>query len=130
MDFGAQEIHAVYVQCLSFGIDFTHEDFAFHAEEGGNGSSGYAVLAGAGFGDEAGLAHPFCLKGRADAVCVLMGAGVVEVFSFKKDLGSTDILGKIFSIIERRFTTDILFQKLIQFCLKRRICLTFSIGFF
>lgn len=96
VDFGAQKFHAVYVQCLSFGIDFTHEDFAFHAEEGGNGGSGYAVLAGAGFGNEAGLAHPFCQEGLADAVIDLVGAGVVEVFSFQEDAGAAQVFS-IFS---------------------------------
>ena len=48
---------------------------------GSGGGGGYAVLTGAGLGNEAGLAHPFCQKGLADAVVDLMGAGMVQILS-------------------------------------------------
>lgn len=129
MDFGAQEFHAVYVQRLSFGIDFTHEDFAFHAEEGGDGGSGYAVLAGTGFGNEAGLAHPFCQKGLADAVIDLVGAGVVEVFSFQEDAGAAQIFFHIFCFIEHGGAAGVVHEEAVEFVLEFPVFFAFFKGF-
>ena len=42
---------------LAFDIVRAHVDDAFQAELGADRGRGHAVLAGAGFGDDAGLAH-------------------------------------------------------------------------
>jgi hypothetical protein len=55
----AQQPHSVDVQRLALDVFRTHVDHAFHAEAGGDGSGGHAMLTGAGFGDQPGLAHPF-----------------------------------------------------------------------
>ncbi len=57
---------------------------------GTGGGRGDAVLAGAGFGDHACLAHPQRQQCLADRVVDLVSTGVIEVFTFEPDLGSPD----------------------------------------
>ena len=52
-----EQAHAVYVELLAAHVFLAHVHNAFHAEEGADGGRGYAVLPGAGFGDDAMLAH-------------------------------------------------------------------------
>ena len=58
-DFGAQKSHASHVQGLSFHVDLAHVDSALQPEAGADGRGGDAVLAGAGFGDDAFFAKSF-----------------------------------------------------------------------
>ena len=53
-------------------------------EQGGRGGGGHAVLAGAGLGDEAGLAHPLGEQRLAEHVVDLVRAGVVEVLALEQ----------------------------------------------
>ena len=46
------------------------------------------MLAGAGLGDDAGLAHALGQHRLTDRVVDLVGAGVVEVFAFEVNLGT------------------------------------------
>ena len=46
------------------------------------------MLAGSGFGDDAGLAHAFCKENLPQGVVDLMGARVVELISLEIDLGT------------------------------------------
>lgn len=74
MDLGAEETHAVDVQCLTLGIFLAHEDFAFHAEEGSGRCGSYAVLACAGLGNDSCLAHSLGKECLAKDVIDLVGA--------------------------------------------------------
>jgi hypothetical protein len=53
----AQQLHAVDVLGLALDVLAAHVDHAFQAEARADGGGGDAVLAGAGFGDDARLAH-------------------------------------------------------------------------
>ena len=55
--FGAQQPHAEDIQALAAHVLFAHVDDALQAEQRADGGGGDAVLAGAGFGDDALLAH-------------------------------------------------------------------------
>ena len=56
-----------------------------HAEQGGDGGGGHAVLARAGLGDEPRLAHAPGQQGLAQGVVDLVGAGVGQVLALEVD---------------------------------------------
>ncbi len=51
------------------------------------------MLAGAGLGDDAGLAHALGKQDLADAVVDLVRAGVVQLFALEIDLRAAEMLG-------------------------------------
>ena len=87
-DLGAEQVHPGDVERLAAGVDRAHVDGAVEAEVRRGGGAGDAVLAGAGLGDHAGLAHPPGEQRLAEHVADLVGAGVVEVLALEQDPGS------------------------------------------
>ena len=69
---GAEQLHAEDVQALALDVDRTHVHEALQPEQGRRGGSGDAVLAGAGLGDQAPLAHALCKKRLTDDVVDLV----------------------------------------------------------
>ncbi len=86
---GAQQLHAVDVRALAFHVFAAHVHHAFQSVAGANGGCGHTVLAGAGFGNHAGLAHALGEHRLADGVVDLVGAGMVQVFALQEDLCTT-----------------------------------------
>ena len=80
--------------CLAADVFFAHVDDAVEAEMGTGGGGGDAVLAGAGFGDHAALAHPQREQRLAERVVDFVGAGVVEVFALEPDLSAAALLAQ------------------------------------
>ena len=78
---------------------------------GTGGGGGDAVLAGAGFGDHALLAHPQREQRLAERVVDLVGAGVVEVFALEPDLRAAALLAQPLGVIERRRAADVVLQQ-------------------
>ncbi len=64
------------------------------------------MLAGAGLGDDARLAHALGEQGLADAVVHLVRAGVVQILALEVDLGAAADLGEALGVIDRRRTAD------------------------
>ncbi|GAA3067995.1 hypothetical protein GCM10020000_60450 [Streptomyces olivoverticillatus] len=93
-DLGAEHPHAGDVERLALGVDLAHVDGAFEAEEGAGGGGGDAVLARAGLGDDAGLAHALGEQRLAQHVVDLVGAGVVEVLALEEDAGAARVFGE------------------------------------
>ena len=77
-----------------------HIDVAGESEDGGGGGGGDAVLAGAGFGDDAFFAHAEGEECLAEGVVDFVGAGVVEVFAFEVDFGAAEGFGESAGEIE------------------------------
>ena len=75
---GAQQLHAEHVGLLAANVFFAHVDDALQAEAGTGRGGGHAVLAGAGLGDHALLAHPQREQRLAERVVDLVGAGVIR----------------------------------------------------
>jgi hypothetical protein len=60
------------------------------------------MLAGAGFGDDPGLAHAFGKQDLADAIVDLVRAGVIELVALEVDLRAAEMLGQPLGKIHRR----------------------------
>ena len=90
---GAEQVHPGDVERLAAGVDRAHVDGAVEPEVRRRGRAGDAVLAGAGLGDHAGLAHPPGQQRLAEHVADLVGAGVVEVLALEQDPGA-DLLAR------------------------------------
>ena len=82
----AEQFHAEDIQLLAANVFLAHVDVAFQPEQRADGGGGDAVLAGAGFRDDALLAHALRKQALAQAVVDLVRAGVVQVFAFQIDL--------------------------------------------
>ncbi len=61
-----------------------------------------AVLAGAGLGDDARLAHALGEQDLAEAIVDLVRAGVVQLLALEIDLRAAEMLGQPLGEIERR----------------------------
>jgi hypothetical protein len=91
---GAEQLHAVDVDLLPLDVDRAHVDDAIQTEARAHRRRGHAVLAGAGLGDDAALAHAARHQRLADRVVDLVRAGVVEVLALEQDLRAADTLGQ------------------------------------
>ncbi len=97
---GAEQLHPRDVEGLALDVDRAHVDGAVQPEVRRGGRAGDAVLAGAGLGDHAGLAHPPGEQGLAEHVADLVGAGVVEVLALEQD-PAAGLLGEPRRLVER-----------------------------
>ena len=90
---GAEQAHAKNVGLLPLDVGRAHVDFARQPEARAHGGHRHAVLAGAGLGDDAGLAHAAGEQDLAQAVVDLVAAGVVELVALEVDLGAAPAAG-------------------------------------
>ena len=84
-DLCAEQAHPVDIERLAYGILFSHEYHAFHSHERRGSRGGYAVLSGAGFGNQACLSHFFGQQRLAQHIVNLVGPGMVEVLALEID---------------------------------------------
>ncbi len=98
---GAQQPHPRDVERLARGVDRTHVDDALEPEQRTRGGRRHAVLAGAGLGDDAGLAHLPGQQGLTENVVDLVRPGVVEVFSLEEDPGVAGVLTQPLGLVQR-----------------------------
>ena len=82
---GAQQAHAEDVEPLAPHVLLAHVDHALEAEQRADRGGGHAVLAGAGLGDDAPLAHAPRQQRLAQAVVDLVRAGVQQVLALEVD---------------------------------------------
>ena len=99
---GAEQLHAEDVRLLPLDVGRAHEDHAFQPEAGADRRGGDAVLAGAGLGDDPGLAHPPRQQDLPEHVVDLVRAGVVELVALEVDLRAAEPLGQPLGEVERR----------------------------
>lgn len=107
----AQQPHPINVQCLPLGILLPHENHALHAHEGGGGGGGHAMLSCAGFGDEAGLAHPLGQQCLPQYVVDLVSAGVVEILPLEIDLCAAEIRRDLACIVQAAGAACVIVQQ-------------------
>ena len=118
---GPQQLHAEHIGGLTLDVGGAHIDDAGQAEAGADGGGRHPVLAGAGLGDDAGLAHAAGQQDLAHAVVDLVRAGVIQLIALEPDVGATVVLGQTLREIQRAGATDIVGQEVVQLGLERRI---------
>ena len=111
---GTEQLHAEDVGGLALDVDGAHVDGAGQAEQRAHGGGGDAVLAGAGFGDDAGLAHAAGQQDLAHAVVGLVAAGVVQLIALEVDLCAAEVLRQAFGEPERGGPADIVLQVVLE----------------
>ena len=117
---GAQHLHAEDVRLLPLDVDRAHVDDAVEAEARAGGRGGDAVLAGAGLGDDALLAHAPGEQDLAEHVVDLVRAGVVELVALEIDLRAAELLGQPLGEIERARPPDIVLEEAVELGLEGR----------
>ena len=109
-DLGAEHTHALDVGPLTADVEGAHVDAAGQAHQGAHGGRGYAVLPGAGFGDDAALAEVARQQHLADGVVDFVCAGVVQVFTLQVDVGA-DVLAEAAGVVEGGRAADVVAQQ-------------------
>ena len=107
---GAEQLHAEHVGLLPLDVGRAHVDGAGQAEQRAHRGGGDAVLAGAGLGDDAGLAHAPGQQDLAHAVVGLVAAGVVQLVALEVDLCAAELPGQPLGEPQRAGPADIMRQ--------------------
>jgi len=101
-DLGAEHLHAQNIQGLPLAVHRPHIDDALQPKHRGDRGGGDPVLARAGFGNDARLAHAAGEQDLADAVVDLVRPRVEQVLAFQIDLRSAQLPREPFRKVERR----------------------------
>ena len=125
---GAEQLHAEDVGRLALDVGRAHVDGAGQAEQRAHRGGGDAMLAGAGLGDDAGLAHAPGQQDLAHAVVGLVAAGVVQLVALEIDLGAAELLGQPFGEPQRAGTADVMLQVVLQVGVEGRVGLGRVVG--
>ena len=72
------------------------------------------MLTGAGFGDDARLAHAHRQQDLAEAIVDLVRAGVIELVALEVDFRAAEMLGQALGEIERRGAAHIMGPELVH----------------
>ena len=120
-DLGAEEAHAEHVERLPIHVFRAHIDMTLEPEQGAGGRARDPVLARAGFGDDAALAHAGGEQRLPQRVVDLVRAGVRQVFALQKDPRAARRFRQARRLVDRRRSADVVLEQAVQFCAKRRI---------
>src|SRR5262249_2695117 len=137
---GAQRLHAQHVRLLPLDVDHAHIDDAFEAEFRAHGRGRNPVHAGAGFGDDARLAHAAREQDLAEHVVHLVRAGVIEVLALEIDFRPThaalggrsvaEMRGQALGEIERRRPPDIVLEVGVHLAAEASVVLRLAVSRF
>ena len=97
----AEQLHPLHVRALAPHVLGAHVDDALEPEQRARGRGRDAVLAGAGLGDDARLAHALGEQALAERVVDLVRAGVQQVLALEVDR-VPDRLRQPLGVVERR----------------------------
>ena len=117
-DFGAKHAHAGDVEGLASHVFGAHIDGALQAEMRGDSCRGDAVLACAGFRDDARFAHSYSEEALADGVIDFVRAGVQEIFALQINARPAELRSETSGELQRRGTAGKIFQQGFEFGLK------------
>ena len=73
------------------------------------------MLAGAGLGDDALLAHAVASKRLADSVVDLVRAGVVQILALEQDLRAADFLRQALGLVDGAGPADVMLEVVVEF---------------
>ena len=113
LDRGAQQVHALHVGLLAAHVLGAHVHHALQVQQRAGGGDADAVLAGAGLGDHAALAHPLGQQRLAERVVDLVRAGVQQVLALEVD-GPAQLRGQPPGAVQRRGPARVVAQQLGQ----------------
>ncbi len=125
---GAEQLHPVNVDLLPLDVGGAHVHHAFQAQPRGHRGAGHAVLAGAGLGDDAGLAHAAGQQRLADGVVDLVRAGVVQVLALEQDLRAADLAAEPLGVVDRAGPADVVLEVLVVLGDEGRILARLIVG--
>ncbi len=120
LDLRAHQPHPLDVGLLAAHVLGAHVDDALDAEQRARGRGRDAVLAGAGLGDDARLAHPHGEQALAERVVDLVGAGVEQVLALEVH-GVADLVREALRVVERRRAPGEVAQQRAQLRLEVRV---------
>ena len=86
------------------------------------------MLAGAGLGNDARLAHAAGQHGLADGVVDLVRAGVVQVLALEVDLRAALFAAHARGVVDRRGAADEVGQLVVEFGQEFRVVLVLGVG--
>ena len=113
-NFGAEQPHAEDVEFLAAHVFGAHVDDALEAQQRADRRRRDAVLAGAGFGDHALLAHALDQQALPEAVIDFVRAGVEQVFALEIDFCAAKFFGQAAGEEERRGASGIGLQQQVE----------------
>ena len=116
----AEHAHARDVERLARHVFRAHVDDALEAEMRGDGGGGDAVLACAGFRDDARLAHFHGEQALADGVIDFVRAGVEQIFALEVNARAAKMRGEARGKLQRRGAASEILQEIGEFRLKVR----------
>ena len=121
-DFCTEHAHAFDVDALAFDVERAHKDDALHAHQGTSRGGGHTVLAGAGLGHDASLAHVAGDENLPEGIVDFMRTGVVEVFALEVEFAPI-FFAQAAGVIQRTGATDVIAQQGVKLSLE---CGTFD----
>jgi hypothetical protein len=120
-DLGAEQSHPEDVERLAIHVFGAHVDVALQPEERAGGRARHAVLAGAGLGDDAPLAHASREQRLADRVVDLVRAGVRQIFALQENASAAGRLRQAPRFRNGRRPADVVLEQAIDFGGEARI---------
>src|ERR1051326_5409940 len=127
-DLGAEQLHAEDVGLLPLDIGVAHINDALQIEERAGRRGRDAVLAGAGLGDDAALAHAPCQEDLAEHVVDLVRAGVVELVALEVDFGAAEMAGQPLGEVKRARSPNIVVEVIGQLGVEIRVAFRLVVG--
>src|SRR5918995_3283994 len=129
-DLGPEELHPHDVKPLAPGVFLAHVDDALLAVEGRDGGRCDAVLARAGLGDDAFLAHPVGEQYLAQGVVDLVRPCVREVLTLEPDVRPAPPLGQALGEHEGGRTADEIPRQAVPLLAELRVVPVGLVGLF
>ena len=100
--FRLQQAHPKHVKGLAADVLLAHINDALQTQHRGGGSGGDPVLSGAGFGDDAPLAHKLRQQRLPQGVVDFMRPGMRQILPLQVNFGAAQMLRQVFGVIQRR----------------------------
>ena len=127
-DLGAEELHPHDVQLLAAGVVLAHVHHALLAVQGGDGRGRDPVLARAGLGDDALLAHPVGQQDLSEGVVDLVCPRVREVLALEPHVRPAPLAGESLGEHQGRRTSNEVLRQDVQFLDELWVVLVALIG--
>ena len=120
-DGSAQEFHPGHIQSLPFHVYSTHVNDTLAAEPRSNGGSGYAMLSGAGFGNDPLFSHSASQQDLPERVVYLVSARMQQVLALQINFGAAKLRRQAFGEVKGSRSPGKVTEQIRQFLVKFRV---------